>query len=217
MPPPLRTNYSKRRLPPAQLKEQIRDLTLILSPDVTGQFHKLQDAYRQLTTLRKRDASFQVLIEWKKHGDETKLSQFMTEKIAELNKRSEQGENNRIKKLNMDAGPEYRALATEFLQSNFPPAELAQILKCKTRLHNVGSALFEKCDADILAKCPHVFDTVREVAKWRRNRNRFVGIDKLILRALPSDFQTLSSHNAGAAESALESLAHAAAFAAERD
>jgi len=97
----------------------------------------------------------------------------MTEKIAELGQRG-----NRHKKNNTDFGPQYRALATDFLRSNFQPEELAQILKCKARRNEVGSAVFKKCDADN---------------------------------------QTLSSHSAGANNSALESLAHAAAFAAERD
>ena len=215
--PPLRTNYSKRRLPPAQLDEQIEDLTRILSPDVTLQFHKLQDAYGLVRTLRRRDACYLVLHEWNKHGNETKLNKFMTEKIAELGQRG-----NRHKKNNTDFGPQYRALATDFLRSNFQPEELAQILKCKARRNQVGSALFKKCDADILAKCPHVFDSVEGVVNWR-SRGALQRIERLISRALPSELnqanhnQTLSSHSAGANNSALESLAHAAAFAAERD
>jgi len=144
----------------------------------------------------------------------------MTEKIAELGQRG----NNRHwhKKNNTDFGPQYRALATDFLRSNFQPEELAQILKCKARRNEVGSALFKKCDADILAKCPHVFDSVGGVVNWR-SRSTLLRSEILISRALPSELnqanhnQTLSSHSAGANNSALESLAHAAAFAAERD
>ena len=214
--PPLRTNYSKRRLPPAKLNAQFQDLLQILSPDVTGQIHELEVAYRRLRTMRNRDACYLVLSEWKKHGDETKLSHFITEKIAELIKRGEQQEKNRLRKYNVDAGSEYRTLATDYLQSNFPPEELAQIVKSKARLNEVGSDLFKKCDADILAKCPQVFDSVEEVIKWRQNRYKTYNIKTLILKALPSDFnQTLSPHSAG--ESALESLAHAAALAADRD
>ena len=217
--PPLRTNYSKRRLPRAQLDEQIEDLTRILSPDVTLQFHKLQDAYGLVRTLRRRDACYLVLHEWNKHGNETKLNKFMTEKIAELGQRG----NNRHwhKKNNTDFGPQYRALATDFLRSNFQPEELAQILKCKARRNEVGSAVFKKCDADFLAKCPHVFDSVGGVVNWRSQRHSVNSIEALISRVLSSELdqtnQTLSSHSAGANNSALESLAHAAAFAAERD
>jgi hypothetical protein len=174
------------------------------------------DAYRRLSTVGPRDAYYLILHEWKKHGDETKLSNFVTEKIAELIKRIEHQENNRLRTRNLDVGLEYRTLATDYLQSNFRPEALAQILNSKERLKELGSALFEKCDADIIAKCPHVFDSVKEVLKWRQNGYRIYHIKNLILRALPSDFnQTLSPHSAG--ESALESLAHAAALAADRD
>ena len=214
--PPLRTNYSKRRLPPAKLNEEIQEITQILSPDVNGQIHKLLKAYRRLRTVRNRDAYYLILNEWKKHGDETKLSHFMTEKIAELIKRGEQQEKNSLRKYNVDIGPEYRTLATDYLQSNFPPEALAQIVKNKARLKEVGSDLFKKCDADILAKCPKVFASMEEVIKWRWSSSKTHNIKNLILKALPSDFnQTLSPHSAG--ESALESLAHAAALAADRD
>ena len=216
--PPLRTNYSKRRVPPAQLKQQIQDLIQTLGPDVTGQLHQLIDAYRRLSTVGPRDAYYLILNEWKKHGDETKLSNFVTEKIAELIKRIEHQENNRLRTINLDVGLEYRTLATDYLQSNFRPEALAQILNSKERLKELGSALFEKCDADIIAKCPHVFDRVEEVKKWRQNGYRIYHIKNLILRALPSDFnQTLSPHSAGNLNSALESLAHAAALASDRD
>jgi hypothetical protein len=214
--PPLRTNYSKRRLPPAKLNEEIQEITQILSPDVNGQIHELLKAYRRLRTVRNRDAYYLILNEWKKHGDETKLSHFMTEKIAELIKRGEQQEKNSLRKYNVDIGPEYRTLATDYLQSNFPPEALAQIVKNKARLKEVGSDLFKKCDADILAKCPKVFASMEEVIKWRWSSSKTHNIKNLILKALPSDFnQTLSPHSAG--ESALESLAHAAALAADRD
>ena len=210
--PPLRTNYSKRRLPPEQLKEQIQDLIRILSPDVAGQFHKLVEAYQPLRTVTAREAHYLILNEWKKHGDETRLSHFMTEKIAELIKRLEQQEKNRLRILNTDTGREYRRLATNYLQSNFTPEALGQILNSTARLKELGSALFKKCDADILAKCPEVFESVEEVKTWRRKNNHTHSIKSLILRALPSDLrQTLSPHSAG--ESALESLARAAALA----
>jgi hypothetical protein len=174
------------------------------------------DAYRRLSTVGPRDAYYLILHEWKKHGDETKLSNFVTEKIAELIKRIEHQENNRLRTRNLDVGLEYRTLATDYLQSNFRPEALAQILNSKERLKELGSALFEKCDADIIAKCPHVFDSVKEVLKWRQNGYRIYHIKNLILRALPSDFnQTLSPHSAG--KSALESLAYAAALVADRD
>jgi hypothetical protein len=214
--PPLRTNYSKRRLRPAELKEQIEDLIQNFSPDVAGQFHELVEAYRPLRTVTAREAHYLVLNEWKRHGDETKFSQFMTEKIAELTKRLEQQEKNRLRTKNTDTGPEYRRLATSYLQSNFTPEALGQILNSPHRLKELGSALFKKCDADILAKCPEVFESVEEVIKWRRINHHPHSIKSLLLRALPSDLrQTLSPHSAG--ESALESLACAAAAALAAD
>ena len=214
--PPLRTNYSKRRVPPAQLKQQIQDLIQTLGPDVTGQLHQLIDAYRRLSTVGPRDAYYLILNEWKKHGDETKLSNFMTEKIAELIKKIKHQENNRLRIRNVDTGPEYRALATDYLQSNFSPEALAQILNDRKRRKELGSALFKKCDAEMLAKCPEVFESVEEVTEWRQKTHQIHQIKSLILRVLPSDFnQTLSPHSAG--KSALESLAYAAALAADRD
>ena len=214
MPPLLRTNYSKRRLPPEQLKEQIQDLVRILSPDVAGQFHKLVEVYRSLRTMTARDAHYLILNEWKKHEDEAKLSHFMTEKIPELRERLEQQEKNRLRVLNTHTGSEYRRLATQYLQSKFTPEALGRILNSKARQNELGSVLFKKCDADILAKCPEVFESMKEVQAWRKDRNRQHCIKSLILRALPDNLrQNLSPHSAG--ESALESLIRAAAFAAD--
>jgi hypothetical protein len=134
----------------------------------------------------------------------------MTEKMAQITKRLEQEpEAFRTRIHNMDTVPGYRKLATDYLRSNFSTDDLAQILDTQARLKELGSNLFEKWDADMLAKCPADFESVEDVRHWRNTRNSSLSLKRLILKVLPSDFrQTLSSHSAS--ESGLDSLARAA-------
>ena len=202
----------KPRLPLTQLQDQIQTIIRNLSPNVADKFRKLIEAARRLKTNRDRDTHCVILNEWNRHRDESKLSNFMTNKMAEITKRLEQEpEAFRTRIHNMDTVPGYRKLATDYLRSNFSTDDLAQILDTPARLKELGSNLFEKCDADMLrlAKCPEDFKSVEDVRRWRNTRNYSLSIKRLILKVLPSDFrQTLSSHSAS--ESGLDSLARAA-------
>ena len=194
---------------PTQLQDQIQTLIRNLSPDVADQLHKLTEANRRLMTYRDRETHCLILSEWNKHKDESKLSHFMTDKMAQVIKRLEQQEANRIRILDTDTGREYRKLGTDYLRSNFSTDNLAQSLNTKASIQELGSNVFKKLDADMLAKCPKVFKSVEEVKKWRLVR-KSLSLRSLILRVLPSDFrQTLSLHSAS--ESGLDSLARAAA------
>jgi hypothetical protein len=205
MPPQKRIYF---RPPPTQLQDQIQTLIRNLSPDVADQLHKLVEATRRLKTYRDRETHCLILNEWNRHKDESRLSHFMTKKMAQVIKRLEQEGANRIRILDTDTGREYRKHATEYLRSNFSTDDLAQILNTKASLKERGSNIFKKLDADMLAKCPEVFKSVEEVKKWRIVRSS-LSLKSLILRVLPSDFsQTLSTHSAS--ESGLDSLARAA-------
>jgi hypothetical protein len=217
--PPLKTNYSKRRLPPEQLKEQMKSLIEKLSPDVAEQAHKLVRAYQSVSTLQARDAHYLILHEWGKHGDESKLSHFMTDKTAQITKRLEEEQRDQPrdgkKEWNLEHGREYRKLATDYLQSNFSPEALAQILKCEESLRALGSTLHKKWDAEIVAKCPNLFESVQKVRRWRQRNWYHSCIKSLVLRVLPCDLrQTLASHSASQS-ARLESLVCAASLAME--
>jgi hypothetical protein len=148
----------KPRLPLTQLQDQIQTLIRNLSPDVADKFRKLIEATRRLKTNRDRDTHCLILNEWNRlrdEIDESKLSNFMANKMAQVTKRFEQEPEAFCTRIhNTDTGPEYRKLATDYLRSNFSTDDLAQFLDTQASLKELGSNLFEKCDADILAKCP---------------------------------------------------------------
>ena len=120
--------------------------------------------------------------------------------MAQVTKRFEQEpEAFRTRIHNTDTCPEYRKLAIDYLRSNFSTDDLAQILDTQASLKELGSNLFKKCDADILAKCPEVFKSIEDVRRWRRTRHSSLTLKSFISRlgVLSSDFrQTLSPHSA---------------------